>query len=92
VFVAIAIHHAAPEHEDAFIDFMRKVIDATVPSPGLLEFKACRAPANGFLAGYSVWEDEASFRAALAKITSLGHLRKPEWTTKDDELITLVDV
>ena len=92
MFVAVAIHHAAPEHEEAFIDFMRKVIDATVPSPGLLDFRACRDPVKGFLAGYSVWEDEASFRAALGKITSLGQLRKPEWTTQDDELITLVDV
>jgi quinol monooxygenase YgiN len=91
VFIAIAIHHAAPEHTDEFVDFMHKVIDATSGAPGLIEFTACRDPSNGFLAGYSRWESQAAFEAALPRITSLGPLRKPEWSTRPDELITLVE-
>jgi quinol monooxygenase YgiN len=92
VFVAIAIHHAAPELEADFIDFMHKVLQRTAGAPGLIEFKACRDPNGGFLAGFSRWENEEAFRAALPTIGSLSHLRKPEWSTKPDEVITLVEV
>ena len=92
MFVAIAIHYAAPEHEQEFIDFMHKVLEQTAGAPGLIEFSACRDPNSGFLAGFSRWEDEDAFRAALPTIGSLSHLRKPEWSTKPDEVITLVDV
>jgi quinol monooxygenase YgiN len=91
MFTAIAIHHAAPEHTDEFIDFMHKVIDAVGDAPGLLEFTACRDPRNGFLAGFSRWESAEAFQAARSAISSLGPLRKPEWSTKPDELITLVE-
>ena len=92
MFVAIALHYPAPEHEAAFIDFMHKVVAQTAGAPGLIEFKACRDPGNGFLAGFSRWENEEAFRAALPTIGSLHHLRKPEWSTKEDEVITLVEV
>ncbi len=91
MFIAIAIHHAAPEYADEFIDFMHKVIDAARDSPGLLEFTACRDPRNGVLAGFSRWESADAFQAALPTISSLGPLRKPEWSTRPDELITLVE-
>ena len=37
MFQAIAIHHARPEHEEAFVAFMHRVIDATNGAPGLIE-------------------------------------------------------
>jgi hypothetical protein len=92
VFVAIAIHHAAPEHVDEFIAFMQQVVEVTRGAPGLIEFTACRDPHRGFLAGFSRWESEAAFQAALPLISSLRHLRQPEWSTRPDELITLVEV
>jgi heme-degrading monooxygenase HmoA len=92
VFVAIALHHAAPEHEDEFIDFMRRVIEATAGAPGLLEFRACRDPATGVLAGYSRWESAEAFQAGLPRIGSLRHERRPEWTTQPDQVITLVEI
>ncbi len=92
MFIAVAIHHAAPEHEQAFLDFMHKVVEATEGTPGLIEFKACRDANGGFLAGFSRWESAEAFAAALPAITSLAPLRKPEWSTKPDELITLVEV
>jgi hypothetical protein len=91
VFIAIAIHHAAPEHTEEFIDFMHKVRDVTTGASGLLEFKVCRAPDDSYLAGFSRWESPDTFRAALPAIRSLAPLRKPEWSTKPDELITLVE-
>jgi quinol monooxygenase YgiN len=91
VFIAIAIHHAVPQHTAEFVAFVHKVIDATSGAPGLIEFKACRDPSNGFLAGYSRWESRQAFEAALPAITSLGPLRNPEWATKPDELMTLVE-
>ena len=68
-----------------------RVIEATQGAPGLLEFKACREPTRGFLAGFSRWESADAFRAALPTIQSLAPLRKPEWSTRPDELITLVE-
>ena len=69
-----------------------KVIEATKGAPGLLEFKACRDANNAFLAGLSRWESAEAFKAALPTITSLSPLRKPEWSTRPDELITLVEL
>ena len=40
MFQAIAIHHAVPEHREAWFGFMQKVIDATADAPGLIEFTA----------------------------------------------------
>ena len=92
MFIAIAIHHAAAEHADEFVAFMHRVIEATQGAPGLLEFKACREPTRGFLAGFSRWESADAFQAALPRISSLAPLRKTEWSTQPDELITLVEV
>jgi quinol monooxygenase YgiN len=92
MFIAIAIHRAVAEHTDEYVAFMHKVIEATQGAPGLLEFKACREPTKGFLAGFSRWESVDAFRAALPTIQSLAPLRKPEWSTQPDELITLVEV
>ena len=94
-FVAIAIHHAAPEHEEAFIAFMHDVVAATEGAPGLLAFEACRHPDGtvrlvaGAL-GVSTWESAEAFQAGLERIGSLSHLRRPEWSAKPDEVITLV--
>jgi hypothetical protein len=37
VFIAITIHHAAPEYRNDFVAFMHKVIAATEGSKGLIE-------------------------------------------------------
>ena len=37
MFIAITIHHAAPEYGNDFVAFMHKVIAATEGSEGLLE-------------------------------------------------------
>ncbi len=89
-FVAIAIHHHDPEHEEAFLEFMDRVIDATEGAPGLLEFRPFKEANGRFLAGFSRWESEQAFRNALSRITSLASLRDPAWSTQPDELITLV--
>lgn len=92
MFIAIAIHHAAPEHVDEFIGFMRRVIEVTEGAPGLIEFKVCRDANGAYLAGFSRWESAEAFQAALPTIGSLRALRKPEWSTKPDEIITMVEV
>jgi len=91
VFIAVAIHYAAPEYVDDFIEFMHKVIDATTGAPGLLEFTACRDPQGRYLAGYSRWTSAEAFQDALPTIGSLAPLRRPEWSIRPDELITLVE-
>jgi quinol monooxygenase YgiN len=91
VLIAIAIHHAAPEYAAEFTEFMHKVIDATSGAPGLLEFRACREPEGRYLAGFSRWESAEAFRAALPTIQSLAPLRRPEWSTRPDDVITLVE-
>jgi quinol monooxygenase YgiN len=91
MFTAIALHYAAPEHEAAFLAYMARVIAATAGAPGLREFRAYRDTQSGALAGFSRWDDEASFRAALATIGSLAAERRPEWSTAPDRLLTLVE-
>ena len=71
---------------------MQKVVERTEGAPGLVEFKACREANGRYLAGFSRWESPDAFAAALPTITSLAPLRKPEWSTKPDELITLVEL
>jgi quinol monooxygenase YgiN len=88
-FVAIAIHHHDPDHEEAFLSFMHRVIDATEGAPGLLEFRPFKDANGRFLAGFSRWESEQAFRDALSRITSLAPDRDPAWSTQPDELITL---
>jgi len=89
MFVAIAIHHVTPEHTDDMLAFMRRVIERTAGSPGLIDFEACRDVVSGALAGYSRWDSQAAFEAGLEAITSLRDEREPKWTSKPDELITL---
>jgi quinol monooxygenase YgiN len=88
-FVAIAVHHAAPEHADEMLAFMRRVVAATEGAPGLISFDCRRELANGVLAGYSRWRSKADFDAALPTIASLAPERRPEWTTKPDDVLML---
>jgi quinol monooxygenase YgiN len=91
MLIAIAIHHADPDYAAEFTEFMHKVIDATSGAPGLLEFRACREPEGRYLAGFSRWETAEDFRAALPTIQSLAPLRRSEWSTRPDDVITLVE-
>ncbi len=91
MLIAIAVHHAAPEYAGEFTDFMYKVIDRTSGAPGLLEFRACRDPGGRYLAGFSRWESPDDFAMARPTIASLAPLRKPEWSTRPDDVITLVE-
>jgi heme-degrading monooxygenase HmoA len=89
VFVAIAIHHPAPEHADAFIEFMHRVVDVTEGAKGLQEFRCWREQQSGRLLGMSRWDSEEDFRAGLERITSLHGERRPEWTVAPDEVLLL---
>ena len=88
-FVAIAIHHVAPEHADAMLAFMRRVVAATEGADGLISFDCRRELSRGVLAGYSRWRSRADFEAGLARITSLAHERRAEWTTEPDDVVML---
>lgn len=70
---------------------MGAVLEATDGAPGLLDFRTCRSTDGGYLAGVSRWESKAAFTAALPRIGSLRHRRRPEWTSRPDELLTLTD-
>jgi heme-degrading monooxygenase HmoA len=91
MFQAIAIHYARPEHEDEFVAFMHRVIEATSGAPGLIEFTAWRDPAgSGRLFGFSRWESAEAFQAGLPRITSLAHERREEWSSQPDDVFTMV--
>jgi heme-degrading monooxygenase HmoA len=89
VFVAIAIHYATPEHTDDMLAYMHRVLERTAGAPGLIEFKACRETSRTALAGYSRWNSQADFQAALPTIASLAPERNPDWCDQPDEVITL---
>ncbi len=89
MFQAVAIHHAVPEHRDAFLAFMQRVIDATSGARGLLEFTGYAEAGGPRLFGVSRWESAEAFRAALPTILSLVPERRPEWSDRDDELLVM---
>ena len=89
MFQALAIHHAVPEHRDAFLAFMQRVVDATAGAPGLIEFAGYAEAGGTRLFGLSRWESAEAFQAALPTIISLAPERRPEWSDREDELITM---
>lgn len=89
MFQAIAIHYALPEHRDAFLAFMHRVIDATDGAPGLVEFIGFAEADGSRLFGVSRWESAAAFQAALPTILSLAPERRPEWSDREDDLLVM---
>jgi quinol monooxygenase YgiN len=92
MFQAIAIHHARPEHADAFMAFMHRVIAHVGDAPGLIEFTGWREAEGTRLFGMSRWESAEAFQAALPRILEMGDERRPEWSERDDELLLLAPV
>jgi heme-degrading monooxygenase HmoA len=89
MFQAIAIHHAHPDHADAFLAFMQRVIAHVGDAPGLIEFTAWREPGGTRLFGFSRWESADAFQAALPSIAGLSAERRPEWSDREDEVLLL---
>lgn len=89
MFLAIAIHYAAPEHVDELLDHMKRVADSVEGAPGLLEFQCMRESGGTRLIGFSRWDTQAAFEAALPRIGQFRDQRRPEWSTQPDELLML---
>ena len=89
MFVAIAIHHAAPEHVEDFLAFMGRVVQAVGRPPGLIDFDGYRDQQSNRLIGLSRWESEQAFRDALPLIGSLAHERREEWSERPDDVLLL---
>jgi hypothetical protein len=90
MFQTIAIHHAVPEHADAFLAFMGRVTEAVAGAPGLLEFSSWREPGEGGrLVAVARWESPEAFQAAAPRIMSLSGERRPEWSSAPDDLLML---
>jgi heme-degrading monooxygenase HmoA len=89
MFLAIAVHHAAPEHAEDFWAFMGRVIAAVGRPPGLIDFERCRDKQTSRLVGLSRWESEQAFLDALPLIGSLSHERRGEWSERDDDVFML---
>ncbi len=89
MFQAIAIHHAVPEHREAFLAFMQRVLDVSADAPGLIEFAGYAEAGGTRLFGVSRWESAEAFQAALPTIMSLAPECRPEWLEREDELITM---
>jgi heme-degrading monooxygenase HmoA len=89
MFPAIAIHHAAPEHLDAFAAFLDRVVAAVGDAPGLLEFSSYAEAGGTRLFALSRWRSADAFQAALPTVLELGAERRPEWSTREDELLLM---
>lgn len=91
MLISLAIHHAVPEHVEAFLAHMDKVVATTTGAPGLIDF-TCWAEADGRrLIGLARWESREAFEAALRVIGSHAHERRAEWTDGEDELLLLTE-
>jgi heme-degrading monooxygenase HmoA len=89
MFVAIAIHHARPEHAEDFEAFMRRVREAVGEPAGLIDFAGYRDTQSDRLVGLSRWESAEAFQAALSLIMSLGPERREEWSERPDDVLML---
>jgi heme-degrading monooxygenase HmoA len=92
MFVAIAIHHARPEHVEDFVAFMHRVIEAVGHPPGLVDFHGYRDAQTSRLVGLSRWETAEAFQAALPLIGSLRHERREEWSERLDDVLMLTGI
>jgi heme-degrading monooxygenase HmoA len=92
MFVAIAIHHAHPDHVDDFAQYMRRVRAAVGDPPGLVDFHGYRDAGSSRLVGLSRWESEQAFRDALALIGSLSDERREEWSERPDDVLMLTEL
>jgi len=92
MFVAIAVHHARPEHVDDFADYMRRVRDAVGDPPGLVDFHGYRDAGTSRLVGLSRWETEEAFQAALPLIGALRDERREEWSERPDDVLMLTRI
>lgn len=92
MFVAIAIHHASPDHVEDFVAFMHRVIETVGHPPGLVDFDGYRDTRTGRLVGLSRWESKAAFEAALQSIGSLHHERRDEWSLAPDDVLMLTGI
>jgi quinol monooxygenase YgiN len=90
--LAVAIHHAAPDHVDDLLDHMNRVAENVKGAPGLLEFQCLRESDGTRLIGFSRWDSQAAFEAALPRIGQFSDQRQPEWSTQPDELLMLTSV
>jgi quinol monooxygenase YgiN len=91
VLQAVAIHHPHPEHTDAFLSFMHRVVQAVEGAQGLIEFSTWRDTSSGRLVAVSRWESPESFADVMPLIMSLSPERQPEWSAGPDELVTMVE-
>jgi heme-degrading monooxygenase HmoA len=92
MFVAIAIHHPAPEHVEDFAAYMRRVRAAVGDPPGLVDFHGYRDAGSNRLVGLSRWESEEAFRDALGLIGSLGEERRAAWSERPDDVLMLTEL
>jgi quinol monooxygenase YgiN len=92
MFVAIAVHHAAPEYAEDFMAFMRRVIEVVGQPPGLIDFSGYRDTQSGRLVGLSRWESQQAFLDALPSIGSLSDERRDEWSLREDDVFMLTPI
>ena len=90
MFQVIAVHHAVPEHRDAFLAFCHRVVATVEGADGLVEFSVWGAPDGPTIYGFSRWESPEAFQAALPTIMSLAPDRRPEWSAAPDDVIPMI--
>jgi uncharacterized protein YndB with AHSA1/START domain len=86
-FAALAFHHYADDHHDAFRGFCERVLANVAGTPGLLRFELLHDAAGRRLIGTSLWESRDAFQSALPAILAFGAERQAEWSTQDDERV-----
>jgi len=70
VFVNFATAEPRPGKEEQLADLMRVFRDALRVMPGNVGVYLLKEKASGNLAGLSIWEDKASFEAAMSRMAS----------------------
>ena len=70
MFINFATAKPRPGKEDQLAGLMRDFRDALRVMPSIVGVYLLKEKASGDLAGLSIWNDEASFEAAMARMAS----------------------
>jgi heme-degrading monooxygenase HmoA len=69
VFINFATAEPRPGKEEQLAELMKNFRDALRPMSGNVGVYVLKEKVTGNIAGLSIWKDEASFEAAMAKMT-----------------------
>lgn len=68
MFVHLAVHYPKPEHAENLLASMKRLDEAALGAPGLVQMSAWRDAKSDRLIGLAIWESREAWEAAAPRI------------------------